>query len=167
MIQPCGERLGWHTLPHRLSKYLINQLTDEFALLCSRELLQLRDGIADHCCQHTKLRFASQALLPWRLLRGPLRGRLPDRRSKGGATLRRRRLIVQPRVAELARLPWVFQRVAINPAKGCTPCAQGCASDPARGQMEQTEEFLENPRDTHLPIPKGLNRCGGAGLMPR
>jgi len=31
--------------------------------------------------------------------------------------------------------------------------------------MEQSEEFLENPRDNHLPIPKGLNRCGGVGGM--
>ena len=77
------------------------------------------------------------------------------------ARLRRRRLIVQPRVAELARLPWVFKRVALNPAKGCTPCAQGCAGDSAQGPMDQSEEFLENPRDNHLPIPKGLNRCGG------
>ena len=38
------------------------------------------------------------------------------------ARLRRRRLIIQPRVAELARLPWVFKRVALNPAKGFTPC---------------------------------------------
>ena len=37
--------------------------------------------------------------------------------------LRRRRLRSQPRVAELARLPWVLKRVALNPAKGCTPCA--------------------------------------------
>jgi len=33
--------------------------------------------------------------------------------------------------------------------------------------MEQSEEAFENPRDNHLPIPKGLNRCGGVGLMPR
>ena len=33
------------------------------------------------------------------------------------ASLRRRRSISQPRVAELARLPWVFQRVALNPAR--------------------------------------------------
>ena len=75
--------------------------------------------------------------------------------------LRRRRLIVQPRVAELARLPWVFKRAALNPAMGCTPCAHGCAGDCARGPMDQSEEALENPRDNHLPIPKGLNRCGG------
>ena len=31
--------------------------------------------------------------------------------------LRRRRLISQPRVAELARLPWVLQRVALNPER--------------------------------------------------
>ena len=53
---------------------------------------------------------------------------------------------------------------ALNPAKGCTPCAQGCAGDFARGPMDQSEEFLENPRDNHLPIPKGLNRCGGVGF---
>jgi len=56
--------------------------------------------------------------------------------------LRRRRLISQPseeaegnrsvrsageKVADLARLPWVFKRAALNPAKGCTPCAHGCA----------------------------------------
>src|SRR5689334_12731310 len=55
------------------------------------------------------------------------------------ARLRRRRLIIQPRVAELARLPWVFKRAALNPAKGCTPCAQGCAGDSARGPMDQSE----------------------------
>ena len=33
--------------------------------------------------------------------------------------------------------------------------------------MVQSEEALENPRDNHLPILKGLNRCGGVGLMPR
>jgi len=26
------------------------------------------------------------------------------------------------------------------------------------------EEFLENPRDNRLPIPKGLNRCGGVEI---
>ena len=76
-------------------------------------------------------------------------------------------MIVQPRVAELARLPWVFKRVALNPAKGFTPCAHGCARDSARGLMDQSEEFLENTRDNHLPIPKGLNRCGGVGLNAR
>ena len=55
---------------------------------------------------------------------------------------------------------------ALNPAKGFTPCAQGRAGDSARGPMEQTEA-LENPRDNHLPIPKGLNRCGGVGLNTR
>ena len=83
------------------------------------------------------------------------------------ARLRRRRLIVQPRVAELARLPWVPERAALNPAKGCTPCAYGCAGDSAQGPMDQSEEALESTRDNHLPIPKGLNRCGGVGLMPR
>ena len=39
------------------------------------------------------------------------------------ARLRRRRSICQPRVAELARLPWVIKREALNPAKGCTPWA--------------------------------------------
>jgi len=77
------------------------------------------------------------------------------------ARLRRRRSISQPRVAELARLPWVFQRAAPNPAKGCTPCAQGCAGDSARGPMEQSEEALKDPRDNRLPILKGLNRYGG------
>jgi len=33
--------------------------------------------------------------------------------------------------------------------------------------MEQSEEFLKNPRHNRLPIPKGLNRCGGAGLNTR
>ena len=56
---------------------------------------------------------------------------------------------------------------ALNPAKGFTPCAQGRAGDSARGQMDQSKEAVENPRDNHLPIPKGLNRCGGVGLMPR
>ena len=71
------------------------------------------------------------------------------------------------KVAELARLPWVSSAPALNPAKGCTPCAQGCAGDSARGPMDQSEEFLENPRDNRLPIPKGLNRCGGVGLNTR
>jgi len=56
---------------------------------------------------------------------------------------------------------------ALNPAKGCTPCAQGCAGDSAREPMEQSEEVLENPRVNHLPIPKALNRCGGVAGMPR
>ena len=60
-----------------------------------------------------------------------------------------------------------LQRVALNPAMGCTPCAQVRAGDSARGQMEQSEEFLKNPGDNRLPILKGLNRCGGVGLMPR
>ena len=83
------------------------------------------------------------------------------------ARLRRRRLISQPRVAELARLPWVPERAALNPAKGLTPCAQGRTGDSARGQMHQSEEFLENPRDNHLPIPKGLNCCSDVGLNAR
>ena len=33
--------------------------------------------------------------------------------------------------------------------------------------MDPSEEFLENPRDNHLPIPKGLNRCGGEGSKTR
>ena len=33
--------------------------------------------------------------------------------------------------------------------------------------MDQSEEALENPRDNHLPIPKGLNRSGGVGLKTR
>jgi len=83
------------------------------------------------------------------------------------ARLRRRRLISQPRVAELARLPWVSERVALNPAMGFTPCAQGCVGGSARGRMEQSEEALKDPRDNHLPIPKGLNRCGGVELKTR
>ena len=33
--------------------------------------------------------------------------------------------------------------------------------------MVQSEEALENPRDNHLPIPKGWNRPGGVGLKTR
>jgi len=47
------------------------------------------------------------------------------------ARLRRRRLISQPRVAELARLPWVPERASAQPCKGFTPCAQGCTGDSA------------------------------------
>jgi len=33
--------------------------------------------------------------------------------------------------------------------------------------MDPSEEFHGNPRDNHLPIPKGLNRCGGEGSKTR
>ena len=68
--------------------------------------------------------------------------------------LRRRRSISQPRVAELARLPWVFKREALNPAKGLTPCAQSCASDPAHGAIGPIGRVLGNPRDNRRPILK-------------
>jgi len=48
---------------------------------------------------------------------------------------------------------------------GFTPCAYGCTSYSAQGQVDQSAEFFENPRDNHLPILKGLNRWR-CGLMP-
>jgi len=80
------------------------------------------------------------------------------------ARLRRRRLISQPRVAELARLPWVFKRVALNPAKGCTPCAVSpdrrfrCWSDVPIGRVPWAPGWtrLRNPARVS-PNPRGIN----------
>ena len=84
------------------------------------------------------------------------------------ARLRRRRLISQPRVAELARLPWVPERASASTLQRVARRVRRAAPVIfARGQMHQSEEALENPRDNRLPILKGLNCCGGVGGMPR
>jgi len=59
---------------------------------------------------------------------------------------------VGEKVAELARLPWVFKRVALNPAKGFTPRARGCIMDSASRPAVQSEEYIRKLRDNRLPI---------------
>ena len=61
------------------------------------------------------------------------------------------------KVAELARLPWVSKRVAVNPAKGFTPCASSHTGDFASVQPSASKECSGHPRDNHLPILKGFN----------
>jgi len=74
-------------------------------------------------------------------------------------------LIIQPSVAELARLPWVFQRKTLNPAKGLTSCAHGYTSDLAPEPAVQSEEYFGNLRDNRLPILKGIESLWRCGLM--
>jgi len=52
---------------------------------------------------------------------------------------------VGEKVAELARLPWVFQRAALNPARVARRVRKACSEVSAVGPMAQSEEYLGHP----------------------